>query len=125
MRGAVGDFLQLDRVGERILEQTAREFDPEDAAGRAVHIAFRHLACPDCLREFAEGVLAAQIVVEAGLDREDAGLVRPRRGPMAFAEYVEAAAVAHHETVEAPFVAENLGQELAVHMVGDAVPFVV
>ena len=123
--GIGGEGVELRHIGIRIFQQPARQFDPEDIPGGAVQIAFRHLSRPDRFRESPKGVFAAQIVVEACADRQDAGLIRPGRRAVAFVHDVETATVTHHKSVEAPFAAQDLGQQLPVHVIWHTVPFVV
>ena len=39
--------------------------------------------------------------------------------------HIHAAAITHHETVEAPLSTQNIGKEFVIHVVGNSIPFII
>ena len=125
VRRVAVDGVQLVGIGVGILEQAANELHPQHAPRRPVEIRQGHAARPDLIGEGLEGTFAAEIIVEAGRDRQGARLGHVGGGVVVLAHDIQAAAVAHDEAAKAPFAAQDVGQQLVIQVVRDAVPLVV
>ncbi len=128
-RALIGGIEHLRRAfdfHERILEQAQLELDAQHAADHLVqqrHIDRAPLHFAD--QRVAVAVRARQFDVDARLDRRACGIFLAGRHAVIGCQLIHREIVGHHQPVEAPFLAQNAGQQRTVRAARHAVQFVV
>ena len=97
----------------RIVEQTQVEFGLQDAANRVVDNTHRNFALLDRLRQITLKNAALQVHVHACIDRKLAGFFFIGHDAVVH-HFVDRGVIGHHESFEAPFVAQDVGEEVFV-----------
>ena len=121
----VGDLLSLLGIDKWVLEQASQKFGPQHARDRAIDHRFGNASFFDVLSEKVKRVGEGQLDVNPGFQRHLGGFLVASDHVMQVLQIGDAEVVGDQDSVESPFLAKNVVEQMLIGVRRNAVDFVV
>ena len=121
----VGDRLRLRRIGIGMFEQPGAKFQFQHPPHRFVDLRLADLARAHLRAQRGVGQPVGQVRVDARVQRAPGRFLQAAGDMMDAHQLVDTRIIGHHRAAEAPFPAQHIAQQPAVHMARHAVNLVI